>query len=69
MTIEINTRRATIFIITKTIITITIRYGEKNFMFIAKKVVTLANIHIISNGKQKNFGDKMGEIGVNTIYF
>lgn len=51
MTIEINTRRATILIITKTIITITIRYGEKNFMFMAKKVVTPANIHIISNGK------------------
>lgn len=72
MTIEINIKRATILTIAKTIIKLILRYEEKNIMFMAKKVVTLANIQIRSNEKQKNFGDKTEnsmEIKVNTTYF
>lgn len=49
-----------------------INYRKKNVIFIAKKVVALTNIEIMSNGKQKNFGKEIkncAEIKANITQF
>lgn len=67
----INTTRAiTLIIVTTTIMTVS--YEKESVMFVEKKVFTLIGIPKISNGRQKNFGDKTGyfaEIKANTTYF
>ena len=70
MITEINTIRATILTIATT--TIVVSHGEESVIFVVKKVVTLANILIIINGKQKNFKDEIensAEIKANTTFF
>lgn len=49
MIVEINITRVTILIITMTINTIAISYGEESIIFVVKKVVTLISIQIINN--------------------
>ena len=49
-----------------------ISYEEESVMFVAKKVITLMNIQIMNNRKQKNFGDKTensAEIKANIMHF
>lgn len=47
-------------------------HKEKNVIFVAKKVVILTSIWIMSSRKQKNFSNKtknFAEIKANTIHF
>ena len=57
--VKINIIRAIILTITTTKITMAISHGKESVMFVVKKVVALINIQIISNRRQKNFGDKI----------
>ena len=55
-----------------TITKIVLSYKEKNVMFVEKKVVTLINIQIINNKRQKNFENKIEnstEIKANIMHF
>lgn len=71
MITEINITKAIILIITITIITIAVNYGKKSITFVAKKVIALISISMISNNRQKNFEDKTEnsiEIKINTMH-
>ena len=68
----INKTRGTIFTIATITTTIAISHGKESVMFVAKKVAALISIETMSNGRQKNFGDKTEnfvEIKVNTTHF
>lgn len=69
----INTIKAIIILTIATIIIImAIGYKEKNVIYVIKKVITLTNIQIITNKRQKNFGNKtknFKKIKTNTTYF
>ena len=72
MIVKINTIRATILTITTTTTIIAVSHREENIIFVVKKVVTLANIQMMSNGRQKNFEDETensAEIKANTTLF
>lgn len=72
MTVEINITKVVIFIIITIITKIAVNYEEESVIFMAKKLVTLANIQMMSNRKEKNFGGKTEnfiEIKINTMYF
>lgn len=58
MIVEIYITRATIIIIVITTSIMAVNHGEKNVMFVAKKVVALINIKTMSNKKQKTFETK-----------
>lgn len=69
---EINITKTIILTIVTTTTKIAISQGEKSVTFMAKKVVTLISIQMISNRKQKNFGDKTknsAKIKANTTHF
>lgn len=72
MITEINIIRATILTIATIITTIVLSYREKSVIFGEKKVVALISIQIMSNGRQKNFGNKIEnslEIKENITHF
>lgn len=72
MIAKINTIKATILTIAITITTIIVNYREESVIFVIKKIVTLANIQMMSNRRQKNFGEKTEnfmEIKVNITHF
>ena len=58
MIAETNTTRATILTIAKITTIMTLSHGEESVMFIEKRAVALISIQMMSNGRQKNFGDK-----------
>lgn len=69
---KINIIKAIIFTIIIITIMIAVSHGKKSVTFVVKKVITLINILIISNGKQKNFEDKIknpAEIKANIRHF
>lgn len=71
MIAKTNIIKATILTIARIILIITISYEEKNVIFVAKKVVALTSIQMMSNRSQKNFKDKTEnfvEIKVNITY-
>ena len=68
----INTIRVIILIIVTITIIMAINHKIESVIFMAKMVVTLISIQIISNRKQKNFGDKTEnfvEIRANITHF
>ena len=70
--VEINTIKTTILTIATTTTTMVVSHGEESVIFVVKKVVALANIQIMSNGRQKNFGDETensAEIKANITLF
>lgn len=72
MIVKINIIKATILIIATIIIIIAVNYGKESVIFIAKTIVALTNIQIISNGRPKIFGNKFeNSVGIKTniIYF
>lgn len=71
MMVMINKIKVTILIITKTII-IAINHRKTSVIFVIKKIIALISIQKISNKRQKNFRDKIGnfaEIKANIIHF
>lgn len=71
MMVVINTIKIIILIITKTII-IAVNYRKTSVMFVTKKIIALISIQKMSNKRQKNFRDKIGnfaEIKANIIHF
>lgn len=72
MTIEINITKVVIFIIITIITKMAVSYEEESVIFMAKKLITLASIQMMSNRREKNFEGKTEnfmEIKVNIIYF
>ena len=68
----ISTTRVTILTIAIITTTMAVSHEKKSIMFVAKKVVVLLNIQIMSNIRQKNFKDKTEnfvEITANTMHF
>lgn len=72
MIIEINISKAIILAIATTEILMISSYEEKSVMFVVKKIITQTSIQMMSNGRQKNFRDKIKdftEIKTNTTHF
>lgn len=70
--IEINIIKVVILTIIIITLTIAINHEEESIIFVAEKVSTLASIQMMSNGRQKNFGDETEnfvEIRANTMDF
>lgn len=72
MIAKIIIKRAIIFSIIIIIITMAVSHEKQNVLFVAKNVVTLTSIQMISNGEQKNFKNKtenFAKINRNITYF
>lgn len=70
--VKINTIKAIIVTITTITTTMVVSYGKESVIFVIKKIIALANIQIMSNGRQKNFENKtenFAKIKANTMHF
>ena len=68
----INITRARILTIDTITTTMAVSDGDESVMFMAKRVVLLISIQTMSNGRQKDFGDKTEnfvEIRASTTHF
>lgn len=72
MTVKTNTTRAVIFIIAKIAKRMAVSLREKSVLFVAKKIISLISIQMITNRSRKNSKDKTEnsvEIKTNITYF